>query len=306
MVRTKGGADRASRISRSGLNPDIRKDSRAQQLSIGDAVECHAPRHAEFTLASAHCEIAAYPQHRFIEDRLDRCRDVHVPLSERLLRIAGWSTKELRESVVGHPQAGRVVEVGHVQPERSVILEIDQLPQNCVAVRRTAIRGESHHLVLTRVHPESEIVGECAVQQAQRVRESNLAQHLYSRIVAERQRCRRPFANAVDGEDRGLLERRREKRARGVAEMVLREHEAAVPVDVLRHFSELPYEETAQKELFVDPERHRLREGGEAAWSETDVRLQQPLELEKWLFVKDYEIDVRSFYSRKLQTERDG
>jgi hypothetical protein len=117
MIRAKGGSDRAPGVSRSGLNPDIRKEFRPQKLSIADAVECDTSRHTQFAPAGTRGKIAGYPQHRFIEDGLDGCRDVHVALSERLPRIAGQASEELREGVIRHSQPGRVVEVGHVEPK---------------------------------------------------------------------------------------------------------------------------------------------------------------------------------------------
>src|SRR6266550_5968393 len=88
--------------------------------------------------------------------------------------------------------------------------------------------------------------------------------------------------------------------------MVLGEHEPAVPVDLLSKLTELLRQEAAKKKLFVYPERHRLREGCETAWSEADVCLEQPLELEIRFLVKNDEVDVFDLRSRKLQAEGDS
>ena len=95
--------------------------------------------------------------------------------------------------------------------------------QDQVLVDGLAVRGQPHQLVFAAVDLEAAVVGEGRIEQAQRVREPQL--------VRQPDRCRRrcrtrrgaPLADAVEGEDRRLLERAGEEGAGGVALVVVEE-----------------------------------------------------------------------------------
>ena len=70
------------------------------------------------------------------------------------------------EALVGHGQAGAIVEIRHVEPERAVRLEIDQIVEDELCVFRLAIGRESHDLVLAGVHLEAGVISERRIQQA--------------------------------------------------------------------------------------------------------------------------------------------
>ena len=57
-----------------------------------------------------------------------------------------------------HGQPLRVVEVRHVHPERAVLLHVDQVVENHVAVFRLAVRSEPHDLVLPLIDLEAGVV----------------------------------------------------------------------------------------------------------------------------------------------------
>ena len=64
--------------------------------------------------------------------------------------------------------------------------------------------------------------------------------HHFQRVAApERQRCRRPFADAIHGQDRRLLEWRGEKRRGGMALVMLGEQQPVVAVVIRREALEL-------------------------------------------------------------------
>src|SRR6185436_2676920 len=90
-----------------------------------------------------------------------------------------------------------------------------------VRVPRRAVRREAHDLVLAVVDRETEVRRERRVQQAERMRELDLLEELERGAVAEAVRRGRPLADAVDGEQRRAWKSRKEKRAGGVALMVI-------------------------------------------------------------------------------------
>ena len=106
--------------------------------------------------------------------------------------------------------------------------------------------------------------------------------------AAAADRGRGPFSYAVDGQDGGVLERGGEERARGMGFVVLGVQQFTV---VLQGAPDLAIEE----QLFLDPERARHAELGEASRRHTEVRLEDPLELEQRLVV---EADVREIADR--------
>ena len=126
----------------------------------------------------------------------------------------------------GHRQPLAVVEVRHVHAERAVVLQVDQVLEDQVGVLRLAVGGQAHELVFAGVDLEAGVVGEGRVEQAERVREPELVRQLDPVAPADAEAGGRPLADAVEREDRRLLERRREERAGGVRLVVLGEDEA--------------------------------------------------------------------------------
>ena len=163
------------------------------------------------------------------EHRLDRCRDVHVLLLEPSLGIARGPAEQRVEALVRHGQPGAIVEVVEIEAERAVGLEIDQVVANDLLVFRRAVGRKPHQLVLAGIDLEAGIVGEGGVEQAEAVREMDLLVDLEVFSIADGGRRGGPFADAVEGEDGGLVERRRIERGGGVAQMMLAEGQALRP-----------------------------------------------------------------------------
>ena len=98
---------------------------------------------------------------------------------------------------------------------------------------RLAVRRHAHDLVLAVVHLEAEEGGEGRVEQAERVREARLLEQLDAVLSAPSPQVALPtpsvaggpLADAVDGQDRRLLERRAEEGAGGVRQVVLDEQD---------------------------------------------------------------------------------
>src|SRR5262245_28298816 len=81
----------------------------------------------------------------------------------------------------------------------------------------------------------------------------------------DRNRRRRPFADAVHGQDDGLLEWRWKKGGGRVALLVLREDQLAVKLVADRESLELLLQHRLLEQLVFDPERLRPSEGLKAA-----------------------------------------
>ena len=134
-----------------------------------------------------------------------------------VFRSTRRTAEQIVERCVGHPQAGAVIEVAEVEPEGAVRLDVDQLVQDQLGVFRLAIGGQPHDLVLAGIHLESEIVSQGRVEQAERMREMDLARDLEILALADAGRGGRPLADTVERQYRSLLERRGIEGAGGVA-----------------------------------------------------------------------------------------
>ena len=122
--------ERAAGIAGGRLHPDVSEAAVAQHLAVGHAVEGYAAGEAQVLHAGLIGEAAREPQHRLLEHGLNGCGEVHVLLLEPGLRLARRPAEQAIEPRIGHGQAGAIVEVVEVEPERSVRLEIDQVVEN--------------------------------------------------------------------------------------------------------------------------------------------------------------------------------
>ena len=177
-----------------------------------------------------------------------------------MTRLSGfsWGTaEEPVEPAVRHGQTLAVIEVLHVEPQRPVLSQVDQLIQNFPRVSGFAVRRQAHDLVFARIDLESRVVGERRIEQAERVGKMQLGFEMDLVAFAIAVGGRRPFPDAVDGQNRRGIKRRREESTGGVRLVVLRENElpgtSACGGDVIAH-----------PQLFAKPQRHRLQEGAKA------------------------------------------
>ena len=153
-------------------------------------------------------------------------------------------------------------------------------------VLRLAIWREPHDLVFAGIDSEACEVGERRIEKAQRVRKTQLAQHLDVRPTPYADRRGRPFANAVHRDDRGLLERRRVERRRGVRFVMVAEvHFTLVAVEPLLDVGGHP-------EFLAEPQRHRHQERPPAARCARGVGFEQAVELDQRLLVEADEIEI--------------
>ena len=196
------------------------------------------------------------------------------------------------EAGVGHRKPGTVIEIIQIEAKRPVGLEVDEMLEDQRRVLRLAIGSETHDLVLARIHLEAGVVGKRRVEQPQGVRKVDLATHFQRVCVAVGKRRRRPLSHAVHREHHRLVERRREIRARRVAEVVLGEEQPLLDILTRAACAKLLREQILEEELLAQPHRDRHAEGLEAARSKREVGLQQSLELEEGLVVEGDVVDV--------------
>jgi hypothetical protein len=242
VMRRQRGPQRTAGIASRGLDPDALERPFAKQFSVRHAIERDAAGKAQVGAARAARRGAREPRHDVLGHRLHRRGEVHVALRERLPARPGRRPEERVEALVRHAQPRAVVEVLQVELEAAVVAHVDQPVADDVGMERLAIRRETHHLVFTGVHLEPEVIRERGIQQPERMGKVDLVQDAQRAALPVGERRRGPFAHAVDRQHRGLLERRREESARGVAQVVLGEQDllerhadAAKPVEVAAH-----------------------------------------------------------------------
>jgi hypothetical protein len=277
--------ERAAGVAGRGLDPEVVEDALAQELAVGDAVERHAAGEAEVALAGHRARPPRQLRDRFLRHLLDRAREVHLAAGDARLRRPRRAAEEGGEAVVGHHQAVEVAEVVHVEAEGAVLAQVDQLAADGVGEARLAVGREPHQLVLAGVDLEAGEVGEGRVEEPERVRELDLLEDLQPLALADADRRRRPLADAVEGEHRRLGEGRGVEGGGGVRLVVGGE------VDGRRLGDAAGFERLGDArrdpELLLEPERHRLDEGGEAARRHRQVGLEDAVELEQRLVVED-------------------
>ena len=109
-------------VARRRLNPDVFERAVAQHLAVGDAIERHAAGEAQVLRTGFLGEAARQPQHGFVQHRLDGGRNIHVKRRSAAVRGTHRLAEQLCEALVGHGQAGAIIEIRHVEPERAVRL----------------------------------------------------------------------------------------------------------------------------------------------------------------------------------------
>ena len=189
------------------------------------------PAITRFVIAGQLVRMPRRTKHDLLADHLDRRGQIHLLLRDQALRLPRRAAEQVVEPLGRHRQALAVVEVGHVEPERAVVADLDELLLRIrVRVPGLAVGGQPHQLVLARVHLEPAVVGERRVQHPERVREPHLVGELRSGCPGPTPiELVRPLAHGVERQDGRLLERRREERAGRVRLVVIGEVRASPP-----------------------------------------------------------------------------
>src|SRR5262245_36062535 len=133
------------------------------------------------------------------------------------------------------------------------------------------------------------------------MRKVHLVSELDGVAAASPEASRRPFADAVERENGGFLERRRKERARRVRFVMRCEDQPLlVPaVETTLHLSR-------QVELLRQPDGHGLEKRLEALGGIRQVRFEKALELQEWLVVEADVIELISRNPRCVEAIVDG
>src|SRR5262249_53641425 len=301
MVDRKRGAERAAGIAGGRLDPNIAKAAFAQHLAVGDAIERDAAGKTQVLQAGLGRETPGKPQDRILQDYLYGCGDVHVLLLEPALGIARRPVEQRVEALVGHGEAGAIVEILEIEPKRAVGLEIDQVVANDLLVFRRSIGRKPHQLVFARIDLEAGVIGEGGVEQPEAVREMDLLMDREVLSIADGDRRGRPLAHAIEGEDDRSVERRRIEGRGGVAQVVLAEGEAMVRIEVRLDGLELASEQRLLEQFLTQPQRQRHAKRRETVRAVGKVGFQETFELDEWLVVEDDAVDVLQLDAARAQ-----
>ena len=207
-------AERAAGVARGGLDPDVVEGPSRRSLPLATQLSATPPARQRFFLPVICAGVAGHAAASIssVTTWIER-REVHLALRERRLRLARRAAEELVEprrwSSSGRRGSRSSPCRGGTSRRRAGRSACSWMS---VGVLRLAVGREAHELVLAGVDLEAGEVGERRVEQAERVREADLADQLELVALADAERGRRPLADAVDGEDGRLLERRRDRR----------------------------------------------------------------------------------------------
>src|ERR1700679_303403 len=97
MVSRERGADRATGVTGSRLNPDIFEAPVAPDLTVGDAVKRHATCETEIPASGFGCECTRKPEYHFFRHRLDRSSQIHIALRQRRFDFPRRAAEQLLE-----------------------------------------------------------------------------------------------------------------------------------------------------------------------------------------------------------------
>ncbi len=207
VMDSKGRTQRAPRVSGCGLYPDIFERALSEQPPVCHTVQGHPARHAKIRKPGLPVETVAEPEHDVLKHVLERTGNVHLLPGHFGLWLSWRAIKESVEPAVGHREAGTVIEVVHVQPERAVVLDVYQIVQYLLCVQRAAVGCKSHDLVLAGIYPEPGVIGKRGIQKSQRVGESHLPQRCYGVVSARPCGGRCPFPDTVHTQYGRFIER---------------------------------------------------------------------------------------------------
>ncbi len=126
-------------IARGRLNPDILERPFAQDAAIADAIERHAAGQHQVLHAGARVDMPRTAQHHILGHGLDRGGQIHFALRDARLHFTRRAAEEGVKFGRRHRQSLTVVEVAHIQAERAIFLQIDEVLANQRFVNRPAV-----------------------------------------------------------------------------------------------------------------------------------------------------------------------
>ena len=190
-------------------------------------------------------------------------------------------------------------EVIHVELKTAVAPKPDQFV-HFVDISGAPEGGHAHHLIFALIDLKPEKGRKGAIEQPQGVRKANLLVHLDVGSLADPKTGSGPFADAIDGEDRGLLKRGTEKRTRRMGEVVLAKEQLRVWDP--EAFLDVMFD----PQLVTQPRDHRLPEHAIGARKRLHIGQQEPFEFDEGLLEKDHIIQICRLDPASPQAEVNG
>ncbi len=198
-------------------------------------------------------DVTGHTQHHLFCYLLDGTGQVHVALSQPRFRLSGRPAEELFEFFIRHRQPGTVIEIVHVQFERTVFLKVHQFIQYDVLINWLTVRGKPHNFVLPGVDLKSRVIGEGRIEQPERMGEMELGLNLNLIVPADTVACRRPLSHPVYCQKRSFLVRGGEESRCSVGLVVFGKDDLSRELEFLPYGLLHPY-------LLFDPQRHGFYE----------------------------------------------
>jgi len=299
---TEGGAQGAAGVSGRRLNPQSFEDFFAQDAAVGHAVEGDTAGQAEVGKSGQLPGVAGEFEEDLFGHDLGGARDVQVPLFEAGLGRARRSAEQPVEAPVGHGEGAKEPEVVHVQPERPVLLDVDQLVVNRLHKAGLTVGRQSHELVFARVDAEPAVGRKGRVEQPERMRKAQLLEDFHGVPLAAADGGRGPFAHSVDGQDGSFVEGGREERAGRVGLVMFGEEDRAIGAQT----GEFVPDGLSQVQFFTEPIWEDARERGEAAGGHGEVRFQQARKFSDRFVVEDDRVELSRREPGVAEAELDG
>jgi hypothetical protein len=190
-------------IPRGRLHPDLVVRPLPPQPRVGHAVERHAARHRQRAIAGAGLEVAGQLEQDLLQPPLDAGREIGMGGQE----VAAGGERR-REGVEVHRRHAEAAAVGP-----------HQLLQR-IEMRRPAVRGHRHDLVLVGRPAEAEVGGQLLVQQPQRVRQLLDGQDLEPAVLEAAREVRGALAATVQHEHVARVQAGRERGRRRVRDVM--------------------------------------------------------------------------------------
>src|SRR3989344_6108782 len=106
-------------------------------------------------------------------------------------------------------------EITQIQFVRAIVKKVDYLFY-FLLVFWLAVRRHAHHFIFALIYLKTQKSRKSRVKESQRMREMNFFQDFYFVRFANADCSYRPFANTVNGQNRGAFIRRREKSGSGM------------------------------------------------------------------------------------------
>src|SRR2546427_8555791 len=132
-------------------------------------------------------------EHDLLADRLNGGREIHFTFRDGRLGIARRPAKQTMKLLARHRHALAIIEVRHVHPKRTVVLDMDEIVENQMLEAGFTVRRQSHDLVLTGIDTKARVVSKGAVKQSERVWKTDLVCEAHTIAFAVAERCRCPL-----------------------------------------------------------------------------------------------------------------